>query len=147
MFDHDRWVEPPSNEAAVEPPALHPADAGDELLAILGRIDRLEAQAAAALAAINEAARWRRRGYTSATAYLKHRARFTAGRAMRLVARSNSLAEMPLAEEAFGRGDLSADQVDILAGAYNFNNEAYLEEEETSLTWRSSCRSSTNWRG
>lgn len=129
MFEYDRWAEGAPSRVTVEPQALHPADAEDELLAILGRIDRLEAQAAAALAAVNDAARWRRRGYTSATAFLKHRAGYTAGRAMRLVARSNSLAEMPLVSNAFGRGELSTDQVDVLAGAYNFNNEAYLEEE------------------
>ncbi|MCP3977078.1 MAG: DUF222 domain-containing protein [bacterium] len=131
MFDHERWAGGGPQQEAVEPPALHPADAEDELVAILGRIDRLEAQAAAVLAEVNDATRWRRRGYTSATAFLKHCAGYTAGRAMRLVARSNSLAEMPLTADAFACGELSADQVDVLAGAYNFAAEAYLEEEAT----------------
>lgn len=110
---------------------MHPVDDEDELLAVSGRTDRLEAQAAGLLAGVNEAAWWRRRGYTSATAYLKHRAGFTAGRAVRLVARSNSVAEMPLTADAFGRGELSVDQVDVLTGAHNFNNDAYLDEEST----------------
>jgi len=80
-------------DAATEPTPLHPADAADELLAILGRIDQLEAQAATALRRMNDSAKWRRMGYTSATAFLKHRAGFAAGRAMALVTRSEAFAE------------------------------------------------------
>ncbi len=104
-------------------------DACDELIAILGRIDQLEAQAATALAAMNEAARWRRMGYTSATAFLKHRAAMAAGRAMELVARSKALVQMPLTAARFEEGELSVDQVDALIAAYNFNNEAFAADE------------------
>ncbi|MFC2177007.1 DUF222 domain-containing protein [Actinomycetota bacterium] len=116
-------------DAATEPTPLHPADAADELLAILGRIDQLEAQAATALRRMNDSAKWRRMGYTSATAFLKHRAGFAAGRAMALVTRSNALTAMPFTRTRFESGELSADQVDILCGAYNFNEEAFAEDE------------------
>jgi len=124
--------EPDSDPSAglVEEPGLHPADAADELLAVLHRIGRLETHAAALLAQVNDRDRWRQRGYTSATAFLKHRAAMTGGRALRLVTRSNALAAMPLAREALEAGDLSTDQADILCDAYNFNDEAYLAEEE-----------------
>lgn len=135
MFDtvnqKQSWSKPAHVNSTHQPPPLHAADAEDELIAILHRIDQLEAQAARALAGVNQAARWRRRGYTSATAFLKHRAGMAGGRAMRLVARSNSLTAMPLTATAFERGDLGIDQVDVLCDAYDFNEDAYLAEEET----------------
>ena len=143
MFDTYKWSDldetsgPKTTQANAdrppdpEPPPLHAADAEDELLAILSRIDRLEAQAAKALASINDAAMWRRKGYTSATAFLKHRAAMAAGPAMRFVGRSNSLTRMPVAAAALDIGSLSVGQADVLCDAYNFNNSAYLEEEAT----------------
>jgi len=125
MFDHairDASVNAPAAaDPGIQPEPLHPADATDELVAILRRIDQLEAQAAAALARMNGAAKWRRKGYTSATAFLKHRAGFAAGRALQLVTRSNALAGMALTRARFEEGRLSVDQVDVLVDAYNFN--------------------------
>jgi len=125
MFDLVKQTEIPSSE----PDALQPVDASDELLATLRRIDQLEAQAAATLQSMNEAPRWRKKGYTSATAFLKHRAGFTAGRAMRLVGRANSLEQMPITADHFRRGILSVDQVDVLTDAFNFAKEAFAAEE------------------
>lgn len=129
MFDRIEPIEATPGAPAAEPAPLHPADATDELLAILGRIDQLEAQAATALGQMNDAAKWRRRGYTSATAFLKHRAAMSAGRAMGLVIRANALVNMPHAAAAFGRGELSVEQVDILCGAHNFNQEHFAVDE------------------
>lgn len=121
----------PPEPGPLHPNTLHPADAGDELLAVLGRIDQLEAQAATALAQLNDAAKWRRKGYTSATAFLKHRAAMSAGRAMGLVIRANALENMPHTSAAFARGELSVEQVDILCGAYNFNQDQFGIDETT----------------
>ncbi len=131
MFDIEicPTTEPAEPEPEIQPEPLQAVDASDELIAILCRIDQLEAQAAAALAKENDAAKWRRQGYTSATAFLKHRAGFAAGRALQLVTRSNALVGMPLASARFARGDLSVDQVDVLVGAYNFNEEAFAADE------------------
>ncbi len=100
---HLRPVDQPGLPAT-EPEPLHPGDASDELIAILCRIDQLQAQAAAALTKMNDAAKWRQRGYTSATAFLKHRAAMAPGRAMALVARSNALSGMPLTSRGLQTG-------------------------------------------
>ena len=115
---------------AREAPPLEEADAHHELVAIASRIDRLEERAAVALAAVNDAKHWRRLGYTSATAFLKHQAGWSAGRARNLVWRANSLREMPLTLAAYASGELSTDQVDALSSAHGTDADAFARDEE-----------------
>jgi hypothetical protein len=96
------------------PPEIEPADLVDELDAVLARITREEAKAAEILARVNETEAYRRDGYSSATAMLKHRNSMHPNTASQMVARANNLTNAPLVALAYSQGAISTPQVDSL---------------------------------
>lgn len=74
-------------------------------------IDQLEFQAARRLAEIDRRQAYAGDGYTSTTAYLKHRCRITAGRAKRQVGDARALSTMERTRQLAEDGRLSQDQV------------------------------------
>ena len=96
------------------PPEIEPADLVDELDAVLARITREEAKAAEILARVIETEAYRRDGYSSATAMLKHRNSMHPNTASQMVARANNLTNAPLVALAYSQGAISTPQVDSL---------------------------------
>jgi Domain of unknown function (DUF222)/HNH endonuclease len=111
-------------------PDIAPGDLVEELAAVLAHRDRIEARAADLLRRIGESGAFRRDGYSSLTALLKHRMSLHPGEAQRLVARSNGLANAPLIGFAYARGAISGAQVDVLLEARSIAPEAFAESEQ-----------------
>jgi hypothetical protein len=90
--------------------------------------------------------------HTSSTAFLIHRCRIAPGRAKRLVAHANSLAEMPGALDALSDEVLSIDQVRQLIFAHDTNPDVYgdheagLVEAIAGLTILGTARAVDYWR-
>lgn len=96
---------------------------------MFARRDRLDARAAELLRRTGETDAFRRDGYPSLTALLKHRMSLHPGEAQRLVARANGLTHTPLVALAFENGLLSGAQVDVLLEARWTAPEAFTDAE------------------
>jgi hypothetical protein len=99
------------------PPEVDAEDVVDELAALCARRDRLDAQIALHLRRVGHTEAYRRDGYSSVGALLRHRMSMHPGEAHRLVIRANGLAGAPLVALAFESGALSGAQVDLLLAA------------------------------
>jgi len=108
---------------------IAPEDLVDELSSIFARRDRDEARAALLLARANETRAYERDGYSSLTAFLKHRMSLHPGEAQRLVRRANALPAMPLTALAYERGAVSGGQVDVLIDIHAIAPEAFAGAE------------------
>lgn len=104
MFD---VLETQVETSDVAPPDDAPEDLVEELASVFAHRDRLDARAAELLRRTGETDAFRRDGYPSLTALLKHRMSLHPGEAQRLVARANGLAHTPLVALAFENGLLS----------------------------------------
>jgi hypothetical protein len=111
------------------PPEIEPAHLVDELDAVLGRITREEAKAAELLARVIETEAYRRDGYSSATAMLKHRNSMHPNAASQMVARANNLTNAPLVSLAYSQGAISTPQVDSLLYANETAPEPFSDDE------------------
>ena len=89
----------------------------------------LEAERSRRLRAFNQRRAYVESDHTSSTAFLMHRCPIAPARAKRLVAHSNSLAEMPAALDALSDGLLSIDQVRQLILAHDTNPDIYGDHE------------------
>ncbi len=104
-------------------------------------IDQLEVQASRRLAEIDRRQAYSADGYTSTTAYVKHRCRTTGGRAKRQVSEARALAAMDQTRTLAEHGRLSSDQVRRLIAARqsqpdHFNDhESMLCDVAESLEW------------
>jgi hypothetical protein len=92
-------------------------------------LDRLEVQLRRRIKSMDERSAHARDGYSSATAFLKHRCRMTGSSAQRLVSEANSLAEMPLTAELASDGRLSLDQARVLIRAKQQHPEHFEQDE------------------
>jgi hypothetical protein len=128
MFD---LKEAPAETDLVLPPEVAPEDLVDELAVLFTQRDRLEARIAATLRQTHESEGFRRDGYPSLTALLKHRMSLHPGEALRLVSRANGLAGTPLVALAFDSGALSGAQVDVLLETAFRAPDAFAEAEAT----------------
>ncbi len=111
------------------PPEIEPADLIEELNAVLARITREEARAAELLARVIETGSFRRDGYSSATAMLKHRNSIHPNAASQMVARARSLKDAPLVTLTYSRGAITTPQVDALLHASETAHEPFSEDE------------------
>jgi hypothetical protein len=127
MFDvlptrPDLDQEPPLDEVTAE-------DVVDDLTSLFARRDRLDAQIAARLRRAGETEAFRRDGYSSLSALLRHRMSLHPGEAHRLVTRANGLAHAPLVGIAFEGGALSGAGVDALLDARSMAPDAFAADE------------------
>jgi Domain of unknown function (DUF222) len=106
-----------------------PEDLVDELASAFRRREREEVRIARLLHQVNEARAFTHDGYSSSTAWLKHRMSLHPGEAQRLVTRANGLAESPLVALAFEKGLLSGSQVDVLLETKCRAPERFTEDE------------------
>jgi hypothetical protein len=112
----------------------------------------LEAERCRRLHAFGEQRGYVETDHTSSTAFLIHRCRVAPGRARRLVAHANSLAEMPVALDALSDKVLSLDQIRQLIVAHDTNPDVYGHHETglvatiAPLTVSSSARAVDYWR-
>jgi hypothetical protein len=111
-----------------------PEDLVEELASLFARRDRDDARIARLLAETGETGAFRRDGYPSLTALLKHRMSLHPGEAHRLVTRGNGLAQAPLVALAYESGSLSGAQVDVLLEARWTAPEAFSEAEGRLVT-------------
>jgi hypothetical protein len=126
MFDQ---LEAPAETDPVLPPEVAPEDLVDELAVLFTQRDRLEARIAETLRQTNESEAFRRDGYPSMTALLKHRMSLHPGEALRLVSRANGLAGTPLVAMAFDTGAVSGAQVDVLLEVAYRAPSAFIDAE------------------
>jgi hypothetical protein len=127
MFDLRE--EPAETLDPVPPSDVAPEDLVDELASLFAQRDRLEARIATTLRQVSECGAFRRDGYPSVTALLKHRMSLHPGEALRLVSRANGLAATPLLSLAFDTGMLSGSQVDVLLEAAFRAPDAFAKAE------------------
>jgi hypothetical protein len=111
------------------PPEIEPADLVEELDAVLARITREEAKAAELLARVVETEAFRRDGYSSATAMLKHRNAMHPNAASQMVTRANNLAKAPLVSLAYSQAAITTPQVDALLHASVTAPEPFADEQ------------------
>jgi len=128
MFD---VLEAPSELMVDTPPpdVVAPEDLVEELMSLFAHQDRLDARASFLLHQTGETEAFRRDGYSSLSAMLKHRMSLHPGEAQRLVARANGLAHTPLIALAYENGVISGAQVDVLLEARSTAPEAFTEAE------------------
>ena len=118
-----------------------------EHLRMLG--DLFHAQAQRRLAVVDERQSYKTDGYTSTTAYLKHRFRTTGGRATRQVAEVRALQEMPRTRHLAELGRLSSDQVRTLISAKQCAPDQFAADEKQlcdiaeTLEWVADLRKAT----
>lgn len=122
-------------DLVVTPPEIEPVDLVDELDAVLARITREEARAAELLARVIEAGGFRRDGYSSATAMLKHRNSIHPNAASQMVARARNLPDAPLVSLAYARAAITTPQVDVLLHASETAHEPFSGEEARLVEW------------
>ncbi len=101
----------------------------ERLLDLRKTIDVLEAEAVRTLATFDDRREFRRDGYSSSTAYLKHQCRMTGNQAKRLVAEARALDAMPITKKLFLSGELSHDHVRVLIRARERAPEAFAADE------------------
>ncbi len=111
--------------------------------------DLFYAQAQRRLAVVDERQTYKADGYTSTTAYLKHRFRTTGGQAKRQVADVRALREMPYTRKLAELGRLSSDQVRTLISAKQAAPEQFADDERElcdiaeKLEWVADLRNAT----
>jgi hypothetical protein len=127
MFD---VVEAPTQTMTPPPDLVAPEDLVDELSSVLAHRDRIDARAGDLIRQIGVADAFRRDGYSSLTALLKHRMSLHPGEAQRLVSRANGLAHTPLVAMVYENGALSGAQVDVLLEARGTAPEAFAGAED-----------------
>lgn len=88
---------------------------GSDLVELRRRIDWLEVEWARRVAAFDRAQGRDLEGHTSTTAFLKHRCQMAAGRAQLAVALGHRLPALSHAEKALVAGEVSLDQVRLMA--------------------------------
>jgi len=124
MFDVlDRALEALDEDLAAE-------DLIDELESIFFQINRLESRAASVLRQANVTGAFKRDGYSSMTALLKHRMSLHPGDAHRMVTRANGLVDTPLTRHAHEQGTITGAQVDVLLTGQFGAPEALSEAED-----------------
>ncbi|MEX0796467.1 MAG: DUF222 domain-containing protein [Acidimicrobiia bacterium] len=111
------------------PPEIEPADLVEELDAVLARITREEAKAAEIIARVVETEAFRRDGYSSATAMLKHRNAMHPNAASQMVGRARNLSKAPLVSLAYSQAAISTPQVDALLHASETAPEPFSKEQ------------------
>lgn len=162
MFDNEEGYDPgtSSDVFAIAVTAL--AWAEDEQVAEFGNHeltvsyeqlrkvgDLFHAQAQRRLAVVDERQSYKVDGYTSTTAYLKHRFRTTGGHAQRQVAEVRALQEMPHTRRLAEIGQLSNDQVRTLISAKQAAPEQFATDEAglchlaDTLEWVADLRKAT----
>jgi hypothetical protein len=106
----------------------------EELTEGLREIERaagaLEAERARRVAEIARRRRYAEQGYLSATAYLRDLLGVSGPRAARYVRWARALSRMPLAAAALGRGEVSAQAVEVLMRAAEAHAEPFARSEE-----------------
>jgi hypothetical protein len=103
-------------EQGIEKLAADPivgAPVGDELAALLGLRSRLDAQISRRVGALDTNLEWAADGCRSAAAWITKHSRCRHGRARRLVR------QMPIVAEAWERGAIGTEHVDVLARTRN----------------------------
>jgi hypothetical protein len=70
-------------------------------------------------------------GHSSVTAFLKHRCRMSGASAHRAVGLAHRLPTMPVVNQAFGNGDISLDQVRVLANVPEYLQQELARDEAT----------------
>jgi hypothetical protein len=126
MFD---VLDAPTQTMTPPPDVVAPEHLVGELASVLAHRDRLDARLAELLRRTGETKAFRRDGYSSLTALLKHRMSLHPGEAQRLVARANGLTHTPLVALAFETGALSGAQVDVLLEVRSTAPDAFAEAE------------------
>jgi hypothetical protein len=111
------------------PQQLAPEDLIEELESLFTHRDRYDARIATVLKQIEETEAFRRDGYTSSTAMLKHRMSLHPGEALRYVTRANGLTQAPLTAFAYPTGAISGAQVDVILEAKFVAGDAFPEAE------------------
>lgn len=125
----------------------HELTSSYEHLRTLG--DLFHAQARRRLAVVDERQSYASDGYTSTTAYLKHRFRTTGGQAMRQVTEVRALKEMPQTRLLAELGRLSSDQVRTLITAKQAAPDQFAADEQDlcaiaeTLEWVADLRKAT----
>jgi hypothetical protein len=125
-------LEAPDEMIVTSPPpdVVAPEDLVEELASVFAHRARLEARLAELLRRTGETTAFRRDGYSSLTALLKHRMSLHPGEAQRLVSRANGLAHTPLVAMVYENGALSGAQVDVLLEARGTAPEAFAGAED-----------------
>ncbi len=162
MFDTDESLDPgtSSDVFAIAVTALawaedevvvdfdnHELTLSYEHLRMLG--DLFHAQAQRRLAVVDERQSYKTDGYTSTTAYLKHRFRTTGGQATRQVTEVRALQEMPRTRQLAQLGRLSGDQVRTLISAKQSAPDQFAADEKElcdiaeTLEWVADLRKAT----
>ncbi len=111
--------------------------------------DLFHAQARRRLAVVDERQTYQTDGYTSTTAYLKHRFRTTGGQAIRQVSEVRALQDMPHTRHLAEQGRLSSDQVRTLITAKQSAPDQFAVDEKElcdiaeTLEWVADLRKAT----
>jgi len=111
------------------PPEIAPEDLVEELSALFVERDRLESRIAELTHRVRDSEAFRRDGFPSVSALLRHRMSLHPGETQRLVARANGLAHAPLVALAHSRGVISGAQVDVLLEARSTAPDAFTKAE------------------
>jgi hypothetical protein len=128
MFDNEETLTSGYFEG-LAPPDIAPEDLVEELASVMAHRHRLDSRVAELIHQIDECEAYKRDGYSSMTAMLKHRMSLYGGEASQLVHRGNWLEEAPLVALAHARGALSGAQVDLLLYVCGFAPDAFAEAE------------------
>jgi hypothetical protein len=118
------------NEWFGSPPETAPEDLISELDVVMDRINRSEARAAELLGQVAKTGAFRRDGYSSPTALLKHRYSRTGSASLQMVIRANNLPSTPRVAAAYEAGDLSSAQVDLLLSASASASEPFDSDQK-----------------
>ena len=108
---------------------MDPAEVAEGFVELRAAVDRLEAQMARRLAAVDDRRGYARDGYSSSTAFVKHRCRISGGRAKRMIAEARALGEMHLTSKLLDAGELSHDQARALIRAREAEPQAFASSE------------------
>ena len=109
----------------------------DELVAVHGLLDRLQARVATADAAFDRVELWDTTGATSMTRWLVTECRLTPGSARRAVRTARTLAALPVLTDAFTHGEVSGGQVELVVQAVTPRRLGLMVDHEPALvpTW------------
>jgi hypothetical protein len=109
-----------------------PAD-GDTICDVLALIDQLNAKVTQAVGRFDAEAGWAFDACTSMTAWLKYRARLSAGAAASMVRTAHRLADLPVTSAAWVHGELSGAQIHVILANINTRTAALFAEHEAAL--------------
>ncbi|MGH8916373.1 MAG: DUF222 domain-containing protein [Acidimicrobiia bacterium] len=130
MFDLQNALPEMVHLSDAAPPDLVAAeDLVDELSSLFVARDRQDARIVRLIREAGETGAFRRDGYSSLSAMLRHRMSVHPGEALRLVTRANGLAATPLVAGAYEQGRLSGSQVDVLLEAAFTASEPFASSE------------------